>query len=351
MGLFQKLSAHFGPSTSRSEIPDQTIIGVSISSPRPAVPGQGHNRPDGLAFLDPGEEEVYKDMNGNTVLPPGYETTTTPPRKARPDPRRPKRKGRSSTSTVLIMEVVCSSSVVPLCTIATLGRLDKVSYETVIPHLYRRIHINRHTLPSLLYNIPLPNTGYVFDADAIYDVLGKKKQVYRPLDGVSKEAEGRKRKCLGYVREVVVDGFLPDWQTCKSLSLLRAVRATYAPDTKGKEGGQGVKKASEGDGKGDTERAGSNHELDPPAYDAGPSKSGNPMGGLMPNIETIHFTPEAIASLVSWEETSKSPHILLEALVALCGHPVITFGDPTLLEQPTAEAGKEMMARIESTFR
>jgi hypothetical protein len=193
--------------------------------------------------------------------------------------------------------------------------------------------------------------GYVFDADVIYDVLGKKKQVYKPLDGVSNEAEGRKEKCLGYVREVVVDGFLPDWQTCKSLSLLRAVRDEDAPNARVKEGGQGVKKASEGDGKGDMKETGSNYELNPPAYDAGSDESGDPKGGLMPNVETIHFTPEAISSLVNWEETSKSPHILLEALIALCRHPEVTFADPTLLEHPTAEAWKEMMARIEDTFR
>jgi len=228
--------------------------------------------------------------------------------------------------------------------------LDRVSYETVNPHLYRRINIDRHTLPSLLYNVPLPNTGYKFDADAIYDVLGKKKQVYRPLNGISKEAEGRKRKCLAYVREVVVDGFLPDWQTCKSLSLLRAVRDEDAPNDKVKKREQGTKKASEGDGKGDMKGTGSNYELDPPAYDAGPSKSGNLMIGLMPNIETIHFTSEAISSLVNWEETSQSPHILLEALVALCRHPEITFADYTLSEHPT-EAVKEMMARVEDTFR
>jgi len=191
----------------------------------------------------------------------------------------------------------------------------------------------------------------VFDADAIYDALGKKKQIHRPLDGVSEEAEGRKRKCLGYVRVVVVDGFLPDWQTCKSLSLLRAVSEEEAPNARGKEGGQGAKEASEGDGQGDMKETGSNHELDPPAYDAGPSKSGNPMGGLMPNIETIHFSPEAISSLVNWEATSKSPHILLEALVALCRHPRISFVDSTLSGHLTAEAGKEMTARIEDTFR
>ena len=183
---------------------------------------------------------------------------------------------------------------------AILALLNRSMYDVVIPHLYRQITIDRYTLPKILYGIPLPIVGFTFDPQATFDRKGKRRQVYREEDVISRTVEERKRSCLKYVREIVLDQPLVDWRLCQSLLILR--NPEYGRDAS------------------DSQPFGQYHPMrEPEDASASSTDSIGTNTILMPNVETVYLTSEVVTAMDNWEKSSNSPHVLLEAIHALCG--------------------------------
>ena len=307
MGIFDRLQAHLKQSTSPVEPPEEPLRGLVISSPRPPSPSQRTGRSDYFTqHAIEVEDEVEVDEDGlptyNHLFPNGpYRWFRDPPRPINParppkDPRRLVKEPRKIPLPVI--DILCSH--IDRSSMAILALLNRSMYDVVIPHLYRQITIDRYTLPKILYGIPLPIVGFTFDPQAIFDRKGKQKQVYREEDVIPRTVEERKRRCLKYVREIVLDQPLVDWRLCQSLLILRDPE--YGRDAS------------------DSQPFGQYHPMrEPEDASASSTDSIGTNTILMPNVETVYLTSEGVAAMNEWEKSSDSPHILLDATHALCG--------------------------------
>jgi len=199
-----------------------------------------------------------------------------------------------------VIDIMCKY-VLDASSMAILARLNHAMYDTVTPHLYRKIAVDRFTLPKILYGIPLPISGFTFDPKAKFDAKGKQKQVYREEDVISRKVEERKRKCLENVRKIVLEEPLLDWRICQSLLILRD--PGYGRDYS------------------DTQPLGRYHPMREPEDPKEESSSRSIINTivLMSKVETVFLTPGVVTALKGWETRAKSPHILLDAIKALCG--------------------------------
>jgi hypothetical protein len=311
MGILNRIQAHFSPQPSLNAIPEEPPRGLVISSPAPPTASQRAGRSSYFRFANsPGEDEgVAEDElpTYNHLFPDGpYQWFRAPqpegssaPAQPAKDPRRFREK-EPRTIPRAVIDIMCKHVLDAPC-MAVLARLNHSIYDIVIPHLYRRIAVDRFTLPKILYGIPLPISGFTFDPKAKFDAKGKQKQVYREEDVISRKVEERKRKCLEHVREIVLEEPLLDWRICQSLLILRD--PGYGRDYS------------------DTQPLGRYHPMREPEdpKDASSSRRVMETAILMPNAETVYLTPGVIMALERWETRAKSPHILLDAIKALCG--------------------------------
>jgi hypothetical protein len=311
MGILNRIQAHFSPQSSLNAIPEEPARGLVISSPAPPTANQRGGRSSYFRFAGNQEEDEGVAEDGlptyNHLFPDGpYQWFREPrpegssaPAQPAKDPRRLREK-EPRTIPRTVIDIMCKH-VLDASSMAVLARLNHSIYDIVIPHLYRRIAVDRFTLPKILYGIPLPISGFTFDPKAKFDAKGKQKQVYREEDVVSRKVEERKRKCLEYVREIVLEEPLLDWRICQSLLILRD--PGYGRDYS------------------DTQPLGRYHPMREPEdpKEASSSRSIIDTTVLMPNVETVYLTPGVIMALERWETRAKSPHILLDAIKALSG--------------------------------
>jgi len=311
MGILHKIQAHFSRQSSLDDIPEEPLRGLVISPPAPPTASQRAGRSSYFRFANNQEEDAGVAEDGlptyNHLFPDGPhqwfreprpDSTSTAARHIK-DPRRLLEK-EPYTIPRAVIDIMCKC-VLDASSMAMLARLNHSLYDTVIPHLYRKIMVDRFTLPEILYGIPLPISGFTFDPKAKFDAKGKQKQVYREEDVISRRVEERKRKCLEHVREIVLEEPLLDWRICQSLLILRD--PGYGRDYS------------------DSQPLGRYHPMREPEDPKEPSSSRAIMETtvLMPNVETIYLTPGVISALERWETRAKSPHILLDAIKALCG--------------------------------
>jgi hypothetical protein len=348
MGIFDRLRAHSKRDAEPIE-PEGSLRGIVISSPRPASEQRPIRTdryaiqcPDGSTF-----EPTGIDASGlptyDHLFPNGpYQFFRNPP--PRPGPKDPRRPQTSKKTPITIpspvLGIICKRGLVNKAEMAILARLNHSVYDTVIPHLYRQITIDRYSILRILYGIPLPVSGYSFDPNATFNAKGKKKQVYKEEDVVPPAVERRKRKCLEYVKEIVLDEPLLDYKTCQSLIRLRD--PSYAMDAS------------------DTQPAGQFQPMREPA-ESSSAPSTEISTTLMPNVDTVYLTPALNHALVQWEKTSKSPHLLLDAIVALCGQKTIkpldlsgkTKSEPTRSQDPGGSESaekKDFVDELNETF-
>lgn len=345
MGVFDRIQAHFkqSPSSSSSTALEEPLRGLVISSPAPPTAIQ-RARSDYFRFSDTVDAEEDSGVDGDGL--PSYDhlfpngpfrwfRNTSPIRPTR-DIRRLKGKDTPAIPSSVI-GIVCSRVLDPP-TMAKLARLNHSIYEAVIPHLYRRITIDRFTLPKILYGIPLPISGFTFDPKAIFDAKGKQKQVYREEDVIPRSIEERKRKCLTSVKEIVLEEPLLDWRICQSLLILRD--PGYVRDYS------------------DSQPLRRYHPMREPE-DPKITSSSRPImetSILMPNVETVYLTAGVVTAMEQWEVKAKSPHILVDAIRALCGLKVnIVTSTPASdcrTEEKTVsnESGSEVTKPYNETF-
>jgi len=311
MGIFNKIQAHFSRQSSLDDIPEEPPRGLVISPPAPPTASQRAGRSSYFRFANNHEEDEGVAEDGlptyNHLFPDGPHQWFREPRpessntRARPckDPRRLLEK-EPRTIPRAVIDIICKRVLDAPC-MAILARLNHSIYDTVVPHLYRNIIIDRFTLPKILYGIPLPISGFTFDPKARFDAKGKQKEVYREEDVISRKVEERKGKCLGHVREIVLEEPLLDWRICQSLLILR-------------DPGFGRDYS-------DSQPLGRYHPMREPEDPKESSSSRAIMETtvLMPNVETVYLTAGAIMALERWETRANSPHILLDAIKALCG--------------------------------
>lgn len=296
MGLLSKVASRF-----QSRRDESDVAGPS-TSPAGFSGSQDERAPNSYAsHVD--DELLAEAWNRDDADLPSYdqlfqvEPASDPwsqAREKRKDPRRRPPRPRLLPDSVL--DLLCSY----LCKdsphlLPRLALLDKAAYDTVVPHLYHTVPIERNTIQKLLYGIPIPVQGFVFDPD--YDGKGKRKEG-RNRAAVSPESEERKRRCLSYTKRVLVDSVLPDWTTCRSLSVLRNPEERKFVDTS--------------DNAPDLQY----HPMRRPVADS--EKRSSRTGLLMPNAEVVIIRPEAIQALVGWERMDKSIHLLPQALASIC---------------------------------
>jgi len=304
MGIFDKIQAHFSRQVSLEAIPEEPLRGLVISSPAPPTASQRAGRSSYFRFADNQEEGTGVAEDGlptyDHLFPDGPHQWF---RELRPESSCTRgRPGKDPPRSIprAVIEIICER-VLDASSMAILARLNHSIYDTVVPHLYRKIRVNRFTFPKILYGIPLPISGFTFDPKAKFDAKGKQKQVYRDEDVVSRKVEDRKRKCLEHVREITLEEPLLDWRICQSLLILRD--PGYGRDYS------------------DSQPLGRYHPMREPEdpKEASPSRSLMETTVLMPNVETVYLTLGVIMALERWETRAKSPHILLDAIQALCG--------------------------------
>jgi hypothetical protein len=331
MGILNRIQAHFSPQPSLNAIPEEPPLGLVISAPAPPTASQRGGRSDYFRFANNQEEDGGVAEDGlptyNHLFPDGPHQWFREPRPegssapAQPpkDPRRLREK-EPRTIPRAVVDIVCKHVLDAPC-MAILARLNHAMYDTVIPHLYRKVTIDRFTLPKILYGIPLPISGFTFDPKAKFDAKGKQKQVYREDDVISRKVEGRKRNCLRHVREIVLEEPLMDWRICQSLLILRD--PGYGRDYS------------------DTQPLGRYHPMREPEdpKEASSSRSIIDTTVLMPNLETVYLTAGVIMALERWETRAKSPHILLDAIKALCGPKIKIVTELTPASVDQAEDG------------
>jgi hypothetical protein len=320
MGILNKIQAHFSRQSPLDAIPEEPIRGLIISSPAPPTASQRAGRSSYFRFVDNQEdgEGVAEDglPSYNHLFPDGPHQWFREPRpessntSARPgkDPRRSLKEPRPIPRPVI--DIMCKR-VLDAFSMAILSRLNHSIYDTVTPHLYRKITVDRFTLPKILYGIPLPISGFTFDPKAKFDAKGKQKQVYREEDVISRKVEERKRRSLEHIREIVLEEPLLDWRICQSLLILRD--PGYGRDYS------------------DSQPLGRYHPMREPEdpKEASSSRSVLETIILMPNVETVYLTSGVIMALERWETRAKSPHILLDAIKALCGPKIKLVTDIT----------------------
>lgn len=349
MGILDRLQAHFNQPSSTSIAPEEPLRGLAISSPAPPTASQ-RERLEYFRLADNQVEdaEVGVGEDGlptyNHLFPDGpYRWFRDPPRPPsnppRPlkDPRRLYDK-EPRKLPLPVIGIMCEQ-MLDTSTTAILARSNHSIYDTVIPHLYRKMHIDRFTLPKVLYGIPLPISGFTFDPQAKFDAKGKQKQVYREEDVISRKVEERKRKCLEYVREIILEEPLLDWRICQSLLILRD--PGYGRDAS------------------DTQPLGRFHPMREPEDPKAPSTS-RPIAEttiLMPKVETVYLTLGVVNAMEEWENKTKSPHILLEAIKALCGPKatIVTQSNSSSVFSSASRSlpgndAKEATEQIEQTF-
>jgi hypothetical protein len=311
MGILNKIQAQFSRQPSLDAIPEEPLRGLVISSPAPPTASQRAGRSSFFRFVDNQEDDEGVAEDGlpsyNHLFPDGPRQLFREPRpessnsSARPgkDPRRLIEKEPRPIPRPVI-DIMCKH-VLDVSNMAILARLNHSIYHTVTPHLYRKITVDRFTLPKILYGIPLPISGFTFDPKAKFDAKGKQKQVYREEDVISRKVEERKRRCLEHVREIVLEEPLLDWRICQSLLILRD--PGYGRDYS------------------DSQPLGRYHPMREPEdpKEASSSRSVLETIILMPNVETVYLTGGVITALEQWETRAKSSHILLDAIKALCG--------------------------------
>jgi hypothetical protein len=345
MGILNRIQPHFSPQSSLDAIPEEPRRGLVISSPAPPTASQRAGRSSYFRFANsPGEDEgvaedglptynhLFPDGPHQWFREPRPECSITPARHPK-DPRRLLEK-EPRTIPRAVIDIMCKR-VLDASSMAILARLNHSLYDTVIPHLYRKIAVDRFTLPKILYGIPLPISGFTFDPKAKFDAKGKQKQVYREEDVISRKVEERKRKCLEHVREIVLEEPLLDWRICQSLLILRD--PGYGRDYS------------------DTQPLGRYHPMREPEdpKEASPSRSIIDTTILMPNVETVYLTPGVIMALERWETRAKSPHILLDAVKALCGPKIQIITETTTTSEIQAEdesIPSETIDECEKTF-
>lgn len=309
MGILDRIRARSKQSPQPDE-PEEPLRGVNISSPRPA-PGQRPVRTDGHVIHCP-DGEIFQPTGVDASDLPTYDHLfpngpyqffrSPPPRPGPKDPRRPQQSAKKTvTIPTPVIGILCGSGILDKAQMAGLARLNHSIYDTVTPHLYRQVTIDRYSVLKLLYGIPLPVSGYTFDPKATFNAKGKKKQIYHDEDVISSAVERRKRKCLEYVKEIILDEPLLDCKTCQSLIRLRD--PSFAMDAS------------------DTQPAGQFQPMREPVEPA--SSSTTESTTLMPNVDTVYLTPGLTTALAQWEKTAKSPHLLLDAITALCGRKAI----------------------------
>ena len=345
MGILNRIQAQFSPQSSLNAIPEEPPRGLVISSPAPPTASQRAGRSSYFRFANsPGEDEgvaedglptynhLFPDGPHQWFREPRPESSSAPAQPAK-DPRRLREK-EPRTIPRAVIDIMCKH-VLDASSMAILARLNHSLYDTVIPHLYRKIAVDRFTLPKILYGIPLPISGFTFDPKAKFDAKGKQKQVYREEDVISRKVEQRKRKCLEHVREIVLEEPLLDWRICQSLLILRD--PGYGRDYS------------------DTQPLGRYHPMREPEdpKEASPSRSIIDTTILMPNVETVYLTPGVIMALERWETRAKSPHILLDAIEALCGPKIQIITETTTASEIQAEdesIPSETIDECEKTF-
>lgn len=208
-----------------------------------------------------------------------------------------------------------------------LALLDKAAHATVIPHLYHTIPIERNTIHQVLYGIPIPVQGFVFDPT--YDGKGKRKEGdYRPDAVLSAESEERKRRCLGYTKRIVIESVIPDWTTCRSLSTLRNPDRLFVDTSDDAPGTQ-------------------YHPMRQPVLDSEKAAIASRTSLLMPNVEVMVIRPQAIQALARWEVVDGAPHILPEALANLC-QPTTLDIDGSVMDLVVADHGAGASERYQA---
>jgi hypothetical protein len=343
MGLFDRIQAQFNPPS--RPIPEEPLRGVVISSPAPPTPSQRQSMRDYVfPDLDAVDEEGGMDADGlptySDLFPNGpYQFFWDLPRPAE-NPARPSRDPRRLKGEapllipISVIDLLCDR-VLDASYMAILARLNHSTYNIVIPHLYHQIRIDRYSLPKILYGIPLPISGFTFDPKAKFDGKGKQKQVFREDDVIPHSVEERKRKCLEHVKEIRLEEPLLDWRICQSLLILRDPE--YGRDYS------------------DTQPLGRYHPMREPEEPGSSATMARETRStiLMPNVETVYVTSGAVIALEQWEKTAKSPHILLDAIHALCGPKmkIISETSPTSDDNSVSETDvREITDQFKETF-
>jgi hypothetical protein len=331
MGILNIIQAHFSRQSSLNAIPEEPPHGLVISSPAPPTASQRAGRSSYFHFANNQEEDEGVAEDGlptyNHLFPDGPHQWFREPRPessstAARHPKDPRRLLEKEPRTIprAVIGIMCKHVLDAPC-MAIIARLNHSMYDTVTPHLYRKITVDRFTLPKILYGIPLPISGFTFDPKAKFDAKGKQKQVYREEDVISRKVEERKRKCLEHVKEIVLEEPLLDWRICQSLLILRD--PGYGRDYS------------------DSQPIGRYHPMREPEdpKEGSSSRSIIDTTVLMPNVETVYLTLGVIMALERWETRAKSPHILLDAIKALCGPKINIITDTTPASECQAEDG------------